>query len=85
MRSSASTQAPGTGSSRRHRLQVLVFFLVAAAYLGGILEFFEREIMDVRFRLLETGPTDDLVLVAIDAPSLREVGVWPWPRSTTPT
>ena len=81
MRSSATPQAPGTGSPRRPWLQILVFLFVTVAYVSGSLEFVERKIMDLRFRLLETDPTDDLVIVAIDAPSLREVGVWPWPRT----
>lgn len=57
------------------------FVLVAALYLAGGLGFVESLLIDSRFRLTERDASGDLVVVAIDAESLEEIGVWPWPRS----
>ncbi len=63
------------------RLPHLVIFLVAGGlYLAGLLAPLERALIDIRFRLLEREATGNLVIVQIDARSLRELGVWPWPR-----
>ncbi|HEX6840756.1 MAG TPA: CHASE2 domain-containing protein [Stellaceae bacterium] len=55
--------------------------IVVAAYAFGAFEPMERALMDTRFRLLERPASSDLVVVAIDARSLRELPSWPWPRS----
>ncbi len=34
----------------------------------------------LRFELLSLDPSDEIIVVDIDARSLQEVGVWPWPR-----
>ncbi len=62
-------------------LLALAFLLTAAAYLSGALEFVEREITDLKFAVIRRPPATDLILIAIDARSLRDIGVWPWPRS----
>ena len=51
------------------------------AFLSGALEFIECKLVDYRFELLRRGVTNDLVLVEIDALSLRTLDGWPWPRS----
>src|SRR5258708_34896102 len=35
---------------------------------------------DLRFDWLQRQAGGDIVIVAIDAPSLEKTGVWPWPR-----
>jgi len=65
----------------RRGFTVLVFAVVAALYLAGWLEFLENELIDARFRLVQRAATADVVVVTIDAASLQEIGVWPWPRS----
>ena len=35
---------------------------------------------DLRFASLHREASGDIVVVAIDAPSIEKVGVWPWPR-----
>src|SRR5262245_28627468 len=40
----------------------------------------QNALTDVRFNWSPRQATGDIVLVAIDAPSLEAVGVWPWPR-----
>ncbi len=63
------------------RLPHLVIFLFAGGlYLTGFLAPLERALIDARFRLLQREATGDLVVVQIDAKSLQEIGVWPWPR-----
>ena len=53
---------------------------ISALYLSGSLLFIDRQLASARFQLVTSDPTDDVVVVAIDAPSLQEISVWPWPR-----
>ena len=46
--------------------------------IGGSLD---RMIADGRSELDRKAPSGEVVVVAIDAPSLAAVGTWPWPRS----
>ncbi len=42
----------------------------------------EAQLLDRRFRLRPPAPpSDDIVLVLIDDPSIREIGRWPWSRA----
>ncbi len=61
--------------------RLAIVALVAAAYLSGSLEFLERCYLDLRYDLVRRPATGDVVLVEIDAKSLRELDTWPWPRS----
>ena len=54
---------------------------ICVLYLSGSLLFIDRQLASARFQLVTSEPTDDVVVVAIDAPSLQEISVWPWPRS----
>ena len=65
---------------KRYLSHLIVFLLVAAAYLLGVLEPVERTLMDLRFNLLQRDAGGDLVVVDIDARSLRTLDTWPWPR-----
>ncbi len=65
---------------KQKQLYLPIFLLTAALYLSGGLEPIEGELMDARFRLVQRPANDDLVLVAIDGKSLRELGIRPWPR-----
>ncbi|WP_245428746.1 EAL domain-containing protein [Rhodoplanes elegans] len=38
-------------------------------------------IVDTRFELLSRPASGDVVVVAIDSPSINRLGVWPWPRT----
>jgi len=61
---------------RRGLTHLAVFGVVALAYVFGMLEFIECKIVDLRFELLRRDASEDLVLVEIDARSLRSlVGV----------
>ena len=54
---------------------------IGTLYLTGSLDFIERPMASARFQLVNSEPSGDIVVVAIDARSLREMPVWPWPRS----
>src|SRR6185436_18092780 len=76
-------------SLHRYRPQVLrwlaglaVCTSICALYLSGSLLFIDRQLTSARFQLVTSDPTDDVVVVAIDARSLQEISVWPWPRGT---
>ena len=59
----------------------IVFGLVALVYAADGFETFELHLMDIRFELSERQANGGIVLVAIDAKSLRELDTWPWPRN----
>ena len=80
----AKPQAPARGEPKRPAtrwLLLVAFSLSALAYLSGGLAFAERQLTELRFSLTRRPPTASLTLVAIDARSLLEIGVWPWPRN----
>jgi PAS domain S-box-containing protein len=54
---------------------------IAALYLSGSLTFIEHQLTGARFQVLKSEPSGAVVVVAIDARSLQEMPVWPWPRS----
>lgn len=54
--------------------------VVILVFLFGALEFVENRMLDARFSLLERPAGDRIVLVTIDSRSLKDIGVWPWPR-----
>ncbi len=53
--------------------------LMAAA--SGLTDFLDNRLAALRFQVRERAPTGTIVLVDIDAKSLAEIGVWPWPRT----
>jgi diguanylate cyclase (GGDEF)-like protein/PAS domain S-box-containing protein len=59
----------------------LALAVAAALYLTGSLTVFEYALQDVRFRLVTRPAGDRLLLVEVDAKSLEELSVWPWPRN----
>ncbi|HET6160896.1 MAG TPA: CHASE2 domain-containing protein [Dongiaceae bacterium] len=75
-------------SLQRHGPQLLrwlagfgVCAAIAALYLSGSLTFIERPLTSARFQLLKSDPSGNVVVVAIDPRSLKEISMWPWPRS----
>ncbi len=55
--------------------------LTVGLYLGGYLDFFDAQFADARFHIVRSDPSSQIALVAIDARSLNERPIWPWPRS----
>jgi PAS domain S-box-containing protein len=66
---------------RRWFAGALACLAIVTLYLSGSLTFIERQLSAGRFELLRADPSGDVVVVAIDARSLQELAVWPWPRS----
>ncbi len=48
--------------------------------LTGLHTTLRNALTDVRFSWFPRGVSGDIVIVAIDSPSLKKIGVWPWPR-----
>jgi len=61
---------------------LLLFGFVALVYLSGGLSFLEHRLMDFRFENTPRTAIKNLVMINLDPKSIREIGVWPWPRST---
>jgi diguanylate cyclase (GGDEF)-like protein len=60
---------------------LLVALLALAATLAGWLRPVDHTLAELRFQLTARQPTDNIVLVDIDAKSISAEGRWPWPRS----
>ena len=73
--------ASAVSKATRRWLPYLVIFAVSALiYLLHGFERAEYRLMDFRFQLTSRAASGDLILVAIDAESLKELDQWPWPR-----
>ncbi|WP_205481822.1 putative bifunctional diguanylate cyclase/phosphodiesterase [Sphingomonas arenae] len=73
------------GTPRPERpLKLLLLAAVLSLIFGaiGAQEGFENALRTVRNGLHPQKASGDIVLISIDEQSLREVGEWPWPRST---
>jgi diguanylate cyclase (GGDEF)-like protein len=55
-----------------------VWFVAAQA--TGVFDFLDNRLSELRFASQSRSPSGSIVLVDIDARSLAEIGVWPWPR-----
>lgn len=66
---------------RKIWIQAVAVSIVIGGYFSGWLSFTENQLIDLRFGLLRRQAGHDLVIVAIDPSSLRELRAWPWPRS----
>lgn len=67
--------------SMRWLLTGLALALVAVSSLLGVWDIADARLSGLRFTVADHPPSGDFVFVDIDARSLSEVGVWPWPRS----
>src|SRR5215468_691693 len=70
----------GGMSVKRFRPHLLVACVLALALLTGLRGIVQDALTDLRFRSFPREASGDIVLVAIDSYSIREIGVWPWPR-----
>ncbi len=69
------------GIARTHLIPLGIGIIVTALLFFGRLEQFELVTFDLRYPFLPEHASVPIVLVAIDQNSLKEVGVWPWPRT----
>ncbi len=58
-----------------------IFLLVCGLYLIGTLEFLDFQIFDAQFRLNKRPASQSTIIVEIDSRSVKQLDVWPWPRS----
>jgi len=58
-----------------------VAIALAIVLLGGWHSGLRHDLADLRFAWQSREPSGDVVVVAIDAPSIDQIGVWPWPRT----
>lgn len=62
------------------RPHLLVAAILAIVIASGWHNGLRNALADFRFAWLSQPASGDVVIVAIDAPSIEKVGVWPWPR-----
>lgn len=65
---------------RRVRPHLFVICALVAISLTGLTGALKNALIDLRFGLSPREASGDIVVVAIDSPSIETIGVWPWPR-----
>ena len=65
---------------KHFRPHILVAIVLAIALLAGWQSGFRNLLADLRFHWKSHAASGDIVVIAIDAPSIEKIGVWPWPR-----
>ena len=65
---------------RRYRPHILVSCVLAIVLLTGMQQALQNALTDLRFGWFPRQASGEIVLVAIDSPSIEKIGVWPWPR-----
>lgn len=53
---------------------------LVAISLTGLTGALNNALVDLRFGLVPRAASGNIVVVAIDSPSIESIGVWPWPR-----
>ncbi len=70
----------GGGGVKQYRPHILVSCVLAIIMLAGTHGVLQNALTDLRFGWFPRKATGDIVLVAIDSPSIEKMKVWPWPR-----
>jgi len=65
---------------KQYRPHLFVLCVLAVVLLTGAHNTLHNALMDARFSLYPREASGEIVLVAIDPPSMEKIGVWPWPR-----
>ena len=65
---------------KNNRPHILVAAVLAIVFLMGWHAGLRNVLTDLRFAWQSRAATGDVIVVAIDAPSIEQIGVWPWPR-----
>lgn len=65
----------------KHAPYITIFAFAAIGHLLGAFNFIDRAVMDTSFRTFDRAPSGQLVVVEFDPNTLRQLDVWPWPRS----
>ncbi|WP_439366498.1 EAL domain-containing protein [Bradyrhizobium sp. DASA03005] len=65
---------------KRYRPHILVVIALAVVLSTGWHGALRNALTDLRFKWQTRAASGDIVVVGIDAPSIDQIGVWPWPR-----
>ncbi|WP_314962841.1 EAL domain-containing protein [Bradyrhizobium cosmicum] len=65
---------------KRYRPHILVVIALAVVLSSGWHGALRNALTDLRFAWQSRAASGNVVVVAIDAPSIDQIGVWPWPR-----
>ncbi|SFU95672.1 EAL domain-containing protein [Bradyrhizobium arachidis] len=65
---------------KRYRPHILVVIALAVVLSTGWHGALRNALTDLRFAWQSRPATGNVVVVAIDAPSIDQIGFWPWPR-----
>jgi len=65
---------------KHFRPHILVVIALATVLCTGWHAAFRNALGDLRFAWQQRSASGQIAVVAIDAPSLEKIGVWPWPR-----
>jgi diguanylate cyclase (GGDEF)-like protein/PAS domain S-box-containing protein len=65
---------------KRYRPHIFVVCALAIAALSGLQNALQNVLTDLSFAWTPRQASGDVVVVAIDPPSIEKIGVWPWPR-----
>ena len=65
---------------KRYRPHILVVTALAIVLSTGWHSALRNDLTDLRFGWQQRQASGEIVVVGIDAPSIKEIGVWPWPR-----
>ncbi len=71
----------GMGDKLKHyRPHIFVVVALAIVLSSGWHSTLRNALTDVRFAWMSRQAVGDIVVIAIDAPSIDKIGIWPWPR-----
>ncbi len=65
---------------RHYRPHIFVVVALTIVLSSGWHGTFRNALTDLRFAWMSRQATGDVVVIAIDAPSIDKIGIWPWPR-----
>jgi diguanylate cyclase (GGDEF)-like protein/PAS domain S-box-containing protein len=65
---------------KNYRPHFLVLIALAIVLSSGLHGSLRNALADLRFAWQTRQASGDIVVIAIDAPSIDQIGVWPWPR-----
>jgi len=73
-------RASGRGTLKNYRPHIFVVAALAIVLSSGLHDALRNALTDLRFSWAQRHAGGEIVVVAIDAPSIEKIGVWPWPR-----
>ncbi len=65
---------------KHYRPHIFVAIALAIVLSSGWHGTLRNALTDLRFAWVARQATGDIIVIAIDAPSIEKIGVWPWPR-----